>query len=164
MSGRDAYFTLADGAWLRRRTPRGSPAASGLPTGSRPAVGAIADNGRVSSAVPPGWPDAVPHLRMAGARHLVVARPLSPDYRGMPGGAGTSSRLPVATRHIEAQLVAMRQAYREAQVELDDLVPADGLAQRSWPTSSPQAYALAAKRSAGLLYDALQGKRYVPRL
>jgi hypothetical protein len=70
----------------------------------------------------------------------------------------------VATRHIEAQLVAMRQAYREARVELGELVPADGLAQILTDLEAEGVRLLAAKRSAGLLYDALQGKRYVPRL
>ena len=54
----------------------------------------------------------------------------------------------------------MRQAYREARVELDDLVPADGLAQILADLESEGVRLLAAKRSAGLLYDALQGKRY----
>jgi hypothetical protein len=88
-----------------------------------------------------------------------------PDYRGYAGWR----RYPVAlawvtTRHIEAQLVAMRQAYREARVELGDRVPADGLAQILADLEAEGVRLLAARRSAGLLYDALQGKRYVPRL
>jgi hypothetical protein len=88
-----------------------------------------------------------------------------PDYRAYAGWR----RYPVAlawvtTRHIEAQLVAMRQAYREARVELGDLVPAEGLAQILADLEAEGVRLLAAKRSAGLVYDALQGKRYVPRL
>ena len=54
----------------------------------------------------------------------------------------------------------MRQAYREARVEPRRLVPADGLAQILADLESEGVRLLAAKRSAGLLYDALQGKRY----
>jgi hypothetical protein len=70
----------------------------------------------------------------------------------------------VSTRHIEAQLVAMRQAYREARVELGDRVPADGLAQILADLEAEGVRLLAARRSASLIYEALQGKRYVPRL
>ena len=88
-----------------------------------------------------------------------------PDYRGYAGWRRYPVALAwVATRHIEAQLVAMRQAYREARVELGELVPADGLAQILADLEAEGVRLLAAKRSAGLLYDALQGKRYVPRL
>ena len=88
-----------------------------------------------------------------------------PDYRGYAGWRRYPVALAwVATRHIEAQLVAMRQAYREARVELGDRVPADGLAQILADLESEGVRLLAAKRSAGLIYEALQGKRYVPRL
>lgn len=149
-----------DAAWLRRRRPACRRV--------RPAVGAIADNGRVSSAVPPGWPDAVPPPESPGWQVPATSWLLDhcpPDYRGYAGWRRYPVALAwVATRHIEAQLVAMRQAYREARVELDDLVPADGLAQILADLESEGVRLLAAKRSAGLLYDALQGKRYVPRL
>jgi hypothetical protein len=88
-----------------------------------------------------------------------------PDYRAYAGWRRYPVALAwVATRHIEAQLEAMRQAYREARVELGDLVPADGLAQVLADLEAEGVRLLAARRSAGLLYDALQGKRYVPRL
>ena len=75
-----------------------------------------------------------------------------PDYRAYAGWRRHPVALAwVATRHIEAQLEAMRQCYREARVELADL-------------ENEGVRLLAARRSAGLLYDALQGKRYIPRL
>src|SRR6476661_2512858 len=70
----------------------------------------------------------------------------------------------VTTRHIDAQLVAMRQAYREVRVELGDHLTTDGLAQVLADLEAEGVRLLAARRSAGLVYDALQGKRYVPRL
>ncbi len=87
------------------------------------------------------------------------------DYRGYAGWR----RYPVAlawvtTRHIDSQLVAMRQAYREARVELGDHVPADGLAQILADLEAEGVRLLSAKRSALLVYEALQGKKYVPRL
>lgn len=88
-----------------------------------------------------------------------------PDYRAYAGWRRHPVALAwVATRHIEAQLEAMRQCYREARVELADLVPTEGLAQILADLENEGVRLLAAKRSAGLLYDALQGKRYVPRL
>ena len=67
-------------------------------------------------------------------------------------------------RHIDAQLVAMRQAYREVRVELGEHLTDEGLAQVLADLESEGVRLLAARRSAGLVYDALQGKRYVPRL
>lgn len=88
-----------------------------------------------------------------------------PDYRGYAGWRRHPVALAwVATRHIEAQLVAMRQAYREARVELGEVVSAEGLTQILADLEAEGVRLLAARRSAGLVYDALQGKRYVPRL
>ena len=75
------------------------------------------------------------------------------DYRGYAAWRKNPVALAwVAVRHIDAQLEAMRQAYREVRVELADLVSTEGLRLR------------ASARGAGLLYDALQGRRYIPRL
>ncbi|NNM45170.1 hypothetical protein HJG52_04020 [Knoellia sp. DB2414S] len=70
----------------------------------------------------------------------------------------------LATRHIDAQLVAMRQAYREVRVELGDHLGAEALAEVLRDLEAEGVRLLAARRSAGLLHDALQGRRYVPRL
>ena len=70
----------------------------------------------------------------------------------------------LATRHIDAQLVAMRQAYREARVELGEHVSSEGLTQILADLEAEGVRLLAARRSAGLVHDALKGKRYVPRL
>lgn len=70
----------------------------------------------------------------------------------------------VAARHIEAQLVAMRQAYRDVRVDLSDDLPPEALTQVLADLESEGVRLLAARRSAGLLLDALRGKRYVPRL
>lgn len=70
----------------------------------------------------------------------------------------------LATRHIDAQLVAMRQAYRDVRVELGDHLTSEALAEVLADLEAEGVRLLAARRSAGLVHDALQGKRYVPRL
>lgn len=87
------------------------------------------------------------------------------DYRGYAGWRRYPIALAwVATRHIEAQLVAMRQAYREARVDLGDHVPSEALAQILTDLETEGVRLLAARRSAQLVHEALQGKRFVPRL
>lgn len=121
-----------------------------------------------SAAVPPGWPPLVPPPESHGWQVPAVSWLLDfcpSEYRLYAGWR----RQPVAlawmtTRHIDAQLVAMRQAYREVRVELGDHLTSEGLAQVLADLETEGVRLLAARRSAGLVYDALQGKRYVPRL
>ena len=118
--------------------------------------------------MPPGWPPLVPPPESHGWQVPAVSWLLDfcpSEYRLYAGWR----RQPVAlawmtTRHIDAQLVAMRQAYREVRVELGDHLTSDGLAQVLADLETEGVRLLAARRSAGLVYDALQGKRYVPRL
>ena len=122
----------------------------------------------MSSTGPPGWPATVPPPESPGWQVPAVSWLLDhcpPDYRGYAGWRRYPVALAwVASRHIEAQLDAMRQAYREARVELGDRVPPDGLAQIMADMEAEGVRLLAAKRSATLVYEALQGKRFVPRL
>ena len=88
-----------------------------------------------------------------------------PDYRGYAAWRKYPIALAwVAGRHIDAQLAAMRQAYREVRVDLADLVSPEALSEIQSDLEAEGLRLRAAARSAGLLYDALQGKRYVPRL
>jgi hypothetical protein len=87
------------------------------------------------------------------------------DYRGYEGWRKHPVALAwVTTRHIEAQLEAMRGAYRDVRVDLGDLVPAEALPEILADLEAEGLRLRAAARSAGLLYDALQGRRYIPRL
>jgi hypothetical protein len=87
------------------------------------------------------------------------------DYRGYEGWRKNPVALAwVAVRHIDAQLEAMRQAYREVRVDLGDLVSAEALAQIQTDLEKEGLRLRASARGARLLYDALQGKRYIPRL
>lgn len=131
-------------------------AASG--TGTRPSA----------VAVPPGWPPQVPPPEHPGWEVPAVSWLLDfcpADYRRYAAWR----RHPIAlawltTRHIDAQLVAMRQAYREVRVELGDHLGSQALAEVLADLEAEGVRLLAARRSAGLIHDAFQGKRYVPRL
>ena len=121
-----------------------------------------------TGAVPPGWPPLVPPPESVGWQVPAVSWLLDfcpADYRLYAGWRRQPVALAwVVTRHIDAQLVAMRQAYREVRVELGELLTSEGLAQVLADLEAEGIRLLAARRSAGLVYDALQGKRYVPRL
>jgi len=87
------------------------------------------------------------------------------DYRGYAGWRKNPVALAwVAVRHIDASLEAMRAAYREVRVDLGDLVSPEALAQIQSDLETEGLRLRASARSARLLYDALVGKRYVPRL
>jgi len=87
------------------------------------------------------------------------------DYRGYSGWRRNPVALAwVAVRHIDAQLEVMRQAYREVRVDLGDVVSPEALAQIQSDLETEGLRLRASARGARLLYDALQGKRYIPRL
>lgn len=119
-------------------------------------------------AVPPGWPPLVPPPESSGWQVPAVSWLLDfcpADYRLYAGWRRQPVALAwIATRHIDAQLVAMRQAYREVRVELADHLTTEGLQQVLADLEAEGVRLLAARRSAGLVYDAFQGRRYVPRL
>jgi hypothetical protein len=70
----------------------------------------------------------------------------------------------VAVRHIDAQLEAMRQAYREVRIDLGDVVSIEALAEIQSDLEAEGLRLRASARGAQLLYAALQGRRYVSRL
>lgn len=87
------------------------------------------------------------------------------DYRGYAAWRRHPVALAwVAARHIDAQLVGMRQAYREVRVEVGEHVSAEALAEILSDLESEGARLLAARRGAQLVFEALQGKRFIPRL
>ena len=70
----------------------------------------------------------------------------------------------LADRHIDAQVGAMRQAYREARVELGPHVTTEALSEIMTNLEAEGLRLVAAKRSSALLLEALQGKQFIPRL
>lgn len=117
---------------------------------------------------PPGWPQAVPPPDSPGWQAPAVSWLLDhcpSDYRGYDGWRKNPVALAwVAVRHIDAQLEAMRQAYREVRVDLGELISTEALAQIQSDLEAEGLRLRSAARAARLLYDAMQGKRYVPRL
>ena len=136
---------------------------------ARASVCASWQTGGVSSPhTPPGWPQPVPPPESPGWQVPAVAWLLDhcpSDYRGYAGWRKNPVALAwVAVRHIDAQLEAMRQAYREVRVDLGDLVSTEALSQIQSDLETEGLRLRASARAARLVYDALQGKRYVPRL
>ena len=122
----------------------------------------------MSSAVPPGWPPGVPPAHTPGWDERAVAWLLDqcpPDYRSYAAWRRHPAALAwLADRHLDGQVVAMRQAYREVRVELGGLVTAEGLADVMHHLEAEGLRLVAAKRSSGLLLEAFRGKVFVPRL
>lgn len=117
---------------------------------------------------PPGWPEGVPPAHTPGWQDRAVLWLLDqcpPDYRGY----GSWRRHPVALawlacRHLEGQVVAMREAWREARVGLGEDLPPEALAEILAQIEAEGIRLLAASRSARLLHEALRGKVFAPRL
>jgi hypothetical protein len=88
-----------------------------------------------------------------------------PDYRMYAGWRKNPVALAwLADRHIDAQVVAMRQAYREARVELGPHVTTEALSEIMTNLEAEGLRLVAAKRGAALLLEALQGRKFIPRL
>jgi hypothetical protein len=88
-----------------------------------------------------------------------------PDYRRYAGWKAHPVALAwLAQRHVAGQVQAMRQAYREARVELGPTVTPEALAQIMTALEAEGLRLVAADRAAGLIHDALRGRRFIPRL
>ena len=121
-----------------------------------------------TSRTPPGWPSSVPPPDSPGWQVPAVSWLLDhcpPDYRAYAGWRKNPVALAwVAVLHINAQLEAMRQAYREVRVDLGDLVTTEALSEIQSDLEAEGLRLRASARGAQLLFAALQGKRFVPRL
>ena len=88
-----------------------------------------------------------------------------PDYRGYSGWRKHPIALAwLARRHLDGQVGAMREAWREARVEVGPHVPPEALTEILAQIEAEGIRLLAASRSARLLHEALQGKVFAPRL
>lgn len=70
----------------------------------------------------------------------------------------------LTVRHLDAQIEAMRSAYREVRVELVEDIGPEGVAQVLADLECEGVRLLSARRAAGLLLDALRGLEFVPHL
>ena len=86
-----------------------------------------------SAHTPPGWPPGVPPAHTPGWEERAVLWLLDqcpPDYRAYAGWRRHPIALAwLAGRHLDGQVVAMRDAWREARVAIGPHVPAEALTE-----------------------------------
>ncbi len=70
----------------------------------------------------------------------------------------------VTTRHLDAQLEAMRMAYRHLRPDLTDAIGPEGVSQVLADLEAEGVRLLAAARAAALVLEAMEGRAFVPRL
>ena len=117
---------------------------------------------------PPGWPDVVPPPGVRGWEPAVVAWLLDlcpPDYRGH----AVLRRHPVALawlaeQHVEAQVEAMRGAYRTVRVDLAEVLPSGAVDALLVCLEHEGLRLRAAQRGITLIREALDGRVFVERL
>lgn len=114
-------------------------------------------------ADPPGWPSAVPPAgssgwQVAAASWLLDLCPS--EFRGYPTLRRHLVLLAwLAGHHVEAQLVALRQAYRTIRVDLTDRLPAGVVEQAMTDIELEGIRLRAARRGAELILEALADHR-----
>ena len=121
---------------------------------------------RPSAAVragPPGWPREVPPAgtpgwQVAAASWLLDLCPS--EFRGYPSLRRHLVLLAwLAEHHVEAQLVALRQAYRTIRAELTDRLP-EGVVEQAMADIELEGIRLrAARRGVQLIGEALADRR-----
>lgn len=117
---------------------------------------------------PPGWPRAVPDPESPEFDARVVGWLLDlcpPEYRGHD----VLRRHPVvlarlASLHAEATLAAARTAYAGARRELADRVPPEAIEETLGALSREGAHLATRVREVALVEQALQGRRWRPRM
>ena len=117
---------------------------------------------------PPGWPSQVRPPDAPGWEHTAVNWLLDispPEYRTYP----TLQRHVVvlarfAVLHVEASQAAVRRGLSEARADLRDVATLDVVdaAVETWLAEEARLSGL--RRAAGLVEEALRGRRFVARL
>jgi hypothetical protein len=117
---------------------------------------------------PPGWPRQVrppdaPDWESTACSWLLDQCP--PDYRGYPG----LRRHPVvlarfAVLHIEANQAACRRGLSEARSGLREVAAPDVVEAAITTWQAEDARLIAVRREAGLVEEALRGRRFRARL
>jgi len=122
----------------------------------------------VTYVAPPGWPSQVRPPDAPGWEHTAANWLLDlcpPDYRAY----GALRRHVVllarfAVLHVEASQAACRRGLSEARSGLRDFVQPDVVEAAVQTFQREEARLVAVRRSAGLVEEALRGRRYVARL
>lgn len=122
----------------------------------------------MSTRVPPGWPPEVRPPGAPGFEQSAVAWLLDQcpaDFRAYAAWRRHPRALAwVACTHVDAQVSAMRQAYRNARVELGDQLTPTALRDVLGDLEVEGLRLRAVARSAALVRDALWGVVFVPKL
>lgn len=114
-------------------------------------------------AGPPGWPSAVPPpgapgWQVAAASWLLDLCPS--EFRGYPSTRRHLALLAwLAGHHVDAQLVALRQAYRTIRVELSGRLPEGAVEQAMTDIELEGVRLRAARRGTQLIAEALEDRR-----
>lgn len=114
-------------------------------------------------AGPPGWPRAVPPAgapgwQVAAASWLLDLCPS--EFRAYPSLRRHLVLLAwLAGHHVDAQLVALRQAYRTIRVDLTDRLPEGAVEQAMTDIELEGVRLRAARRGTLLISEALQDRR-----
>jgi hypothetical protein len=117
---------------------------------------------------PPGWPRGVrppdaPDWERTAVAWLLDLCP--PDYRGYPAVRRHVVVLArMAVLHVEAQQEAVRRGLSQARAELRDVADQATVDAAVETLQAESARLLGVRRSAGLVEEALRGRRFVARL
>ncbi len=112
------------------------------------------------SSGPPGWPDRVPPAGVSGWEQAAVSWLLDQcpaDYRAYAAWRRHPVALAwVTVRHLQAELAAMRGAWRDVRPELGPVLPPGSLSDVLGSLTQEGLRLRAALRSAELLLEALR--------
>lgn len=128
----------------------------------------MCDHRRVSVYVPPGWPPQVrppdaPDWEQSAASWLLDLCP--PDYRAYPGLRRHVVVLArFAALHLEGRDWVCRRGLSEARVVLRDVANDAEIEAAILTWQREQAALIGLRRAVRLVEEALQGRRYRPRL
>jgi hypothetical protein len=122
----------------------------------------------VTNVAPPGWPSEVrppdaPGWERTATNWLLDICP--PEYRAH---AALRRHVVVLARfavlHVEASQAACRRGLSEARADLRDVVDPDVVEAAVQTFQREEARLVARRRAAGLVEEALRGRRYAARL
>lgn len=120
------------------------------------------------AVTPPGWPREVRPPDAPGWEHTAASWLLDlcpPDYRAYPA---LRRHLVVLARfavlHVEGAQEACRRGLGEARTSLRDVAHPDVVEAAVQTWQAEEARLLAVRRAAGLVEEAVRGRRFVARL
>jgi hypothetical protein len=122
----------------------------------------------VSHVAPPGWPREVRPPDAPGWEHTAVDWLLDvcpPDYRrydGLRRHVVVLARF--AVLHVEANLAAVRRGLSEARADLREVADERVVEAAVQTFLLEEARLIGVRRAAGLVEEALRGRRFVARL